>query len=104
MISNASIEIARQKFERESKEFGFVFHSPFMLTDSLAAFGYVQNYGSKNGVVVCLISPPDYLRNREIVEWCKQAECFCTFVNIEPLLKEYDASYFRAMLRDWGKF
>jgi len=104
MICNASVEIARQTFERASKELGFVFHSPFALTDSLNAFGYIESYGSKNGVVVCLLASPDEPIDREVVAWCRQMECFCSFVNIEPLLGEYKASYFREMLRDWGKF
>ena len=54
MISEAERKIAREKFERAAREFGFVFHSPFDLTDTISVFGYIENYGSKNGTVICL--------------------------------------------------
>mgnify|MGYP003307677013 CR=1 FL=1 len=40
----------------------------------------------------------------EIAEWCKENDCFCSFISIEPLIGEYRRSYFREMLRDWGKY
>ncbi len=104
MISETEFNIARKKFELAAKEFGFVFHSPFALTDSLSAFGYIENYGSKNGTVICLTSPPDFPTDQVVIDWCKQMEYFVSFVNIEPLLTEYKASYFRETLRDWGRF
>ncbi|MBO5323653.1 MAG: hypothetical protein J6A88_06105 [Oscillospiraceae bacterium] len=107
MISEAAINKAREQFELAAEDFGFVFHSPFALTDNLSVFGYIENYGSKNGVVVCLTSPLDFSTNQEVhevINWCKQMECFCSFISIEPLLREYKTSYFREMLRDWGKY
>ena len=104
MISETEFNIARERFELAAKDFGFAFHSPFALTDSLSVFGYIENYGSKNGVVVCLTAPPDFSTSQEIIALCKQMEYFVSFISIEPLLKEYQASYFRELLRDWGKF
>ena len=104
MISEAERKIAREKFERAAREFGFVFHSPFDLTDTLSVFGYIENYGSKNGTVICLDHDEDLRVDPDVSAWCKEMECFCSFINIDPLLEEYKPSYFRAMLRDWGKF
>ena len=104
MISKAQENIARRKFELAAKDFNFVFHSPFVLTDALSSFGYIENYGSKNGVVICLTDPPDFSTNQAVIDWCKQMDCFYSFVNIEPLLGKYKTSYFREMLRDWGKY
>ena len=104
MISKAERNIAREKFERAAREFGFIFHSPFDLTDTLSAFGYIENYGSKNGTVICLDYASDLSIDPDVSAWCKVMECFCSFISIEPLLGEYKPSYFRAMLRDWGKY
>lgn len=103
MISEYERTAAREKFELAAKDFGFVFHSPFALTDTLSAFGYIENYGSKNGAVICLTSAPDYLIDHSVIDWCNQKECFVSFISIQPLLGEYNASYFAEMLRDWGK-
>ena len=43
MISETEYRIAREKFESAAKDFDFVFHSPFALTDELSAFGYIEN-------------------------------------------------------------
>ena len=104
MISETEFNIAREKFELASKDFGFTFHSPFALTDNLSVFGYIENYGSKNGGIVCLTTSPDAPVNPDVINWCRQMECFCSFISIEPLLGEYKTSYFREMLRDWGKY
>ena len=104
MINDDQIKIARHNFMLASEEFNFEFVSPFTLTDEMEVFGYIPNYGSKNGVVVCLTSMPDFPTDSEVVSWCKEMNCFCSFLNIEPLTKEYKRSYFREMFRDWGKY
>ncbi|MBQ7870611.1 MAG: hypothetical protein IJ357_00510 [Oscillospiraceae bacterium] len=104
MITETEYHIARERFEQAAKDCGFVFHSPFDMTDTLSAFGYIEGYGSKNGTVVCLISSSDPSIDQKVIEWSRQMECFCSFIFIEPLLGEYKPSYFREMLRDWGKF
>lgn len=104
MISEKETANARENFRLASKDFDFVFHSPFALTDTLTAFGMIEKYGSENGAVVCLTSPSDFQSDPNIFAWCKQNRYFCSFINIETLLGEYDRSYFREMLRDWGRF
>ena len=44
MISETEYNIARKKFESAAKDFDFVFHSPFTLTDDLSVFGYIEKY------------------------------------------------------------
>ena len=104
MISEKEIVNARENFILASKDFDFVFYSPFILTDTLASFGFIENYGSKNGTVVCLTSPTDFRPDPKIVEWCEQNKCFWSFINVETLLGEYKRSYFRELLRDWGRY
>lgn len=104
MFNEDKIRNVRNNFVLVSKEFDFEFHSPFVLTDKLEAFGYIENYGSKNGVVICLISPHDFQINNKIVEWCKLDDCFCSCLNIELITGKYNRVYFREMLRDWGKY
>ena len=104
MITEAEQCIAREKFNLAAKEFGFVFHSPFALTDTLSEFGYLERYGSKNGAVICLDHVSALSINPDVVAWCEEMECFWSCIAIEPLLGEYKSSYFRAMLRDWGRY
>ena len=78
--------------------------SKIMLNVKFPDYRYIENYGSKNGTVICLTSPPDFPTDQFVIDWCKQMECFVSFISIEPLLGEYKASYFREMLRDWGKY
>ena len=104
MLSEEQIKIARNHFILASEEFDFAFESPFALTDELEVFGYIPNYGSKNGVVICLRPPENTQIDRRIIDWCKEMECFYSILIIEPLLGVYKRSYFREMLRDWGKY
>lgn len=103
MISEDKIKSARNNFILASEEFGFEFVNPFSLTDEIEAFGYISNYGSKNGVVICLTTPPDFLIDNRVIDWCKKMDCSYSFINIELLTVKYKQSYFREMLRDWGK-
>ena len=104
MINEDNLKIARHNFALAAEEFGFEFESPFSLNDDVEAFGYISNYGSKNGVVICLIAPPDYLTDKKVIEWCKENERFYSSLSIEPLIGEYKRSYFRELLRDWGRY
>lgn len=104
LISEDKVKTARRNFLLASKDFDFEFVSPFSLTDELNAFGYISNYGSKNGVVICLTSPPDYQVDKNVVDWCITQDYFYSFLNIEPLDGEYDPLYFREMLQDWRKY
>ena len=104
MLVDDQIKNARHNFVLASEEFGFEFVSPFNLTDEIEVFGYISNYGSKNGAVICLTAPPDFLTDNRVADWCKEMDCFYSFLNIEPLIGEYRRSYFREMLRDWGKY
>ena len=104
MLVDEQIKNARHNFILASEEFGFEFVSPFNLTDEMEVFGYISSYGSKNGVVICLTSPPDCYTDKRVVDWCKEANCFYSFLNIELFAGEYKRAYFREMLRDWGKY
>ena len=104
MFIDDQIKNARHNFALASEEFGFEFVSPFNLTDEIEVFGYISNYGSKNGAVIGLTAPPDFLLDNRVTDWCSEADCFCSFLNIELLTGEYNRSYFREMLRDLGKY
>ena len=104
MFSDDQIKNARHNFALASEEFDFEFVSPFTLTDEIEVFGYISNYGSKNGVVICLTTPPDFLTDNRIADWCKERDCFYSCLNIELLTSEYKRSYFRELLRDWGNY
>ena len=104
MFHEEQIKTVRNHFLLAAKDFCFEFVSPFKLTEELEAFGYITNYGSKNGTVICLTSSPDFQTDKRVVAWCKAMGCFCSFLDIESLLGEYKRAYFKEMLDDWGKF
>lgn len=94
--------VVREQFFLASEEFGFEVMMPYCLDkqNGLYAFGYMPEYGSKNGTVIGLLDKnlnPD----RGIEKWCRENKYFCSFLNIEPLMGEYKRSYFRELLRDW---
>lgn len=104
MLSEDGIKTARNNFVLASEDFHFEFESPFTLTDELSVFGYIPNYGSKNGVVICLTSPPDFQIDKKVVDWCNLNDFCYSFLNIDLLVGKYNRSLFRDMLRDWGKY
>ena len=106
MITFKQIAIARENWLRASKELSFEIITPILLkTNGIAkkGFAYLPEYGSPNGIVVELITAPDYKADNHIVKWAKLKNCFYSFINIEELLI-YDQSYFRELLEDWKKF
>ena len=106
MITETQLENAIENFYLAAQDFNFKFQEPFVINEDIRVFGHVTSYGSKNGTVVCLCSPPDYSVNheKEILDWFRGNGFFCSFLNIELLTGEYNRSSFREMLRDWGKY
>ena len=104
MTIEQKIQIIRNNFLRATEDFGFEFESPFSLTDGLEVFGYIPNYGSENGAVIYLDLSTDSETDQRIHEWCRKMECFRSTLSLEFYATEYKRSYFREMLRDWGKF
>ena len=82
MVSKSQEEIAREKFELAAKEFDFVFHSPYALTETLSVFGYIKNYGSKNGTVICLDYASELSIDPDVSACCKEMECFCSSISM----------------------
>ena len=97
------IEKVRQQFVKASKEFNFTFISPYLLDEKndLFAFGFIDGYASKNGAIIALVEPPQYEAEKDVIEWCKKHNRWFSQINIEPLLGEYDSSYFQELLDDW---
>ena len=100
------IEKARQQFVKASEEFNFTFISPYPLDKdtNLYAFGFIDGYASKNGAIIALVEPPQYeaeKAEKDVVEWCEKHNRWFSKFNIEPLLGEYDSSYFQELLDDW---
>jgi len=97
------IEKARQQFVKASKEFNFTFISPYPLDEdtNLYAFGFIDGYASKNGAIIALVEPPQYEAEKDVIEWCEKHDRWFSKFNIEPLLGEYDRSYFQELLDDW---
>ena len=102
-MTREHIEKVRQQFVKASKEFNFTFISPYPLDEdtNLYAFGFIDGYSSKNGAIIDLVEPPQYEAKRDVVEWCEKHNRWFASFNIEPLLGEYDRSYFQELLDDW---
>lgn len=97
------IEIVRSQFVKASKEFNFTFVSPYLLDEdaNLSAFGFIGGYASKTGAIITLVEPPEYEADNDVIEWCKKHNRWFSQINIEPLIGEYDRSYFQDLLDDW---
>ena len=102
-MDNKTIEKIRSQFIRASKELGFVFISPYPLDEqnNLFAFGFIDGYASKEGAMIELIEPPLYEADKEVIQWCKKQNRWIGQINVDPLLGEYDRSYFQDLLDDW---
>ena len=103
MITESELQIAVENFRTAATEFGFDFIENPSLDEGITAFGYIPQYGGRKGAIICLTSPPDFPTDKKVIEWCNNNDYFWSFLNIKPLIGNYDSSYFRAMLEDWGK-
>lgn len=94
--------VVREQFLRASEEFGFEIIMPYCLDEKeqMYVFGYMPGYGSRNGAVIGLLDEK-LNTDTSIEKWCRENECFCSFINMERLLGSYKRSYFRELLRDW---
>ena len=104
MIAGEQRRGAADVFQTAARDFGFDFIESPLLEEGISAFGYVSSYGSKKGTVIDLFSSPDDSPNEELLLWCEKNGYHCSFLNIQPLLEGYHRSYFREMLRDWGRY
>ena len=97
------IKKVRSQFVKASEEFHFTFVSPYPLSEDtdLYAFGFIDGYASENGAIIALVEPPQYEADQNVIEWCKKHNRWFSQINIEPLLGEYDRSYFQELLDDW---
>ena len=89
-------------FRKAAAEFGFDFIEAPSLGEGITAFGYLPQYGGEKGAVVCPTDPTE-LADEKVVERCRRSGYFCSFLNIEVLIGEYDREYFRKMLDDRGR-
>lgn len=89
-----------------SKRLDFEVVCPFKLTfkgKEKVVFAFLPAYGSENGVIVDLITPPEFQTDPEIIEWAQEQGCYYSFLNVESLVN-YDEDYFIRTLQDWGRY
>ncbi len=86
-----------------SKNLNFEIVTPFTVTinnKKREVFAYLPKYGSKNGMIIELIGPPEYATDKEVIIWARQKGYFSSFMNIEDF-KVYNESNYIDALRDW---
>lgn len=88
-----------EQFRTAEAEFGFRFTSPYCLdtASGLSAFGYLYTENPKRGRVVELL----FHETPGVAGWCAAHQIPFSAINPEPLLGEYDRSYFEELLDDW---
>ena len=104
MFTEAQLQRIEDNFRTAAEEFDFTFQRPFALGNGIAVFGHISNYGSKNGTAILLMSLSDDETRKAAFAWCEAHQMFCSSLNPAFLTGEYRRSYFREMLRDWGRF
>lgn len=97
----------RNIWENASKDFNFKFISPFEInignSNIITIFGHISGYGSVNGTLIEIISPPEFNIDKRISEYAKENNFYYSFIN-EEFFKFYDYDYFKGILDDWGKY
>lgn len=71
-------------------------------TDSLEFAGYLTEFGSPRGLLIDVVSEPDYTPSEAHKRAAAKANVPVSFVN--PVSWASDAGEFVAALRDWGYF
>jgi hypothetical protein len=106
MITIEQIERARENWIKASLSLRFRLVTPYFVDVNgikKEVFAFLPEYGSSNGVIICLTSAPDFETDRDIINWAKENKFFYSFINIESCQK-YDEDYFRDALEDWVKY
>jgi hypothetical protein len=105
MIDKKVFEL-RQRWHLMSNELHFDIVSPFILEydgHKLECFAFLPKFGSKNGMIIDLIFPPEYATNKQISNACKRLGLYCSFINYESYAGAQTETFCET-LNDWGYF
>ncbi|GGH32949.1 hypothetical protein FAZ19_23480 [Sphingobacterium alkalisoli] len=105
IVNKEHILKARENWQKAAYNFKFEIITPYFISvkgSEKEVFAFVPAYGSSNGTIIELTSPPEYNTDKEIMEWASDNDLFCSFINVDNLL-EYDERYFVEILDDWIK-
>jgi hypothetical protein len=64
---------------------------------------FLPEFGSKKGMVVEGIEPPDFAISNELKNAAKEQGLYCSFINMDPY-RSYNPDSFIRMLSDWGYY
>jgi hypothetical protein len=104
MIDASNITKARETWILASKELGFRILTPYDLNCSgmkKEVFAFIPDYGGPMGMVINLISSPEFNTDSEIIDCAKIYGYYYSFINVEFCLT-YNETYFKECLSDWG--
>lgn len=105
MITNERIEIARTNWLKASLNLFFKLDTPYFVDingNKQEVFAFLHEYGAPNGTIICLTSSPQFVTDREIIQWAKEKKIYCSYLNIEDF-QIYNEDYFKEILDDWMK-
>jgi hypothetical protein len=106
MITKEQFEQARLNWQKASKNLFFEIITPYFIEINgikKELFAFLPEYGSPNGTIICLTSPPHYETDSEIIQWSKENKFYYSFLNVEEF-QEYDEECLNEILEDWMKY
>lgn len=89
-----------------SKEFGFKIQAPYILQkgeEEIYCVAYLPDFGSKNGMIIDIINPPDFIPTPRLEDLCSKMNLFYSSINSEIYSEYLKDSYIEALI-DWGYF
>lgn len=103
---NKDIYELRQLWHSMASELDFEIIAPYTINydnKELSCFAFLPKFGSENGMVIDVISPPTYETNKEISNACKILGVYYAFINYDSYAKAGKKVFCEALL-DWGYF
>ncbi len=89
-----------------SRKLNFEIVCPFLIKSEgieKKVFAFLPTYGSKNGMIIDFIYPPDFYIDTKIINLAKKNGYYYSFINPDKFLI-YNEGNFMEALEDWGNF
>ena len=104
-MENVKTEIG-ENWKQASKDLGIRIEIPYRITykeKTIEVIAYLPDFGSKNGMVINMVHPPEFTVNPDLEQICQGLDLFYSSINAE-LYKTYDKKLYTETLVDWCYF